>query len=297
MISAPNAILQALSTDYRRVLSRWRALIYLRRASNEYASEERRWLNVPGTYQDLDSLLRRMQSSGQIESIDHAPGCYEAITPYAQTLPVREDELLLEINPYAVITHYTALVFHGFTLNRPNIITAWAGERGWVIPIGTTEEEWEGVDFPHIHRPRRILNQDVRWFNRFPNFSFGVVTDYSGPIQVRVTDPERTLIDALQWPTYAGGIGNVVNAWELARNFVDIQTIINYTEQYEINLLRQRVGYIAEMVGFRHSSFDQWAEHSTRGGSSRLVGARPFSSEIDSRWNLSINAPVKALLT
>lgn len=297
MISAPNAILQTLSSEYRRVLSRWRALIYLRRASNEYAPSDRRWARVPETLQDIDPTLRRMQDAEQIESIVNAPGCFEVVTHYSQTLPVREEELLLEINPYAVLTHYTALVFHGFTLNRPNVITAWAGEQGWTIPIGTTENEWQGLDLPVIRRPVRVLSHEVEWFNRFQDYSFGVITDHSGPIEVRLTDPERTLIDSLQWPMYAGGIGNVVRSWELARNFVDIDTIVNYTERYNIRLLRQRVGYIAETVGFTHRAFDHWAEQTSRGGSSRLVGTLPFTSDVNSRWNLSINAPVEALLS
>ena len=297
MISAPNAILNALSADHRRVLSRWRALVYLRRASRQYPESERRWSNVPQSPRDLDSLLRRMQNAGQIESLSHAPGCYAVMTPYALILPIREEELLLETNPYAVLTHYTALVTHGFTLDRPNVITAWAGEPGWALPIGTSEEEWRELDLPSIHRPRRVINQKMRWFNQYSDFSFGVITDYIGPIQVRITDPERTLIDALQWPSYAGGIGNVIRAWDLAQGFVDINAIVDYADRYGINLLRQRVGYIAELFGFTHPRFNEWASRAARGGSSRLVGSRPFGPDISSRWNMSINAPVEAFMS
>lgn len=297
MISAPDAILNALSEDYRRVLSRWRAFVYLRRASSEYAANDRRWSNIPESVADMDPLFRRMRTSGLIESVEGAPGCYSVSTPFAQVLPLREEELLFEANPYAVLTHYSALVFHGLTQNRPNLLTAWVGEPGWAIPIGTTQDDWSDIALPQVHRPHRVLEQDVRWFNRFSDFEFGVQTRYSGPVEVRVTDRERTLIDSLNWPEYAGGIVNVIQAWEMAQGFANIETIVDYTERYGIAILRQRVGFVAELVGFSHSRFDEWAHRSQRGGSNRLVSTRPFGSDVNSRWKLSINAPVEAFLS
>lgn len=237
-----------------------------------------------------------MQDRRLIESLPRAPGCYAVTVPYAESQPVREEELLLEVNPYAVVSHYSALVVHGFTLERPNILTAWPGEMGWATPIGTFDDEWTDIALPNIHHPQSVLDQEVRWFSQFSDFSFGVTTEYFGPIQIRITDRERTLIDALQWPSHAGGIGNVARAWELFHGFVDIDTIVDYTERYGINLLRQRVGYLAELLGYSHPQFDEWSARSQRGGSSKLVSSRPFGPDVSSRWNISINFPVEAFL-
>lgn len=295
MTSAPQVIISNLADEGRRVLSQWRALVYLRRASEIIPVDERRWSNTPQTTADVVPLFRRMQTTGQIESLPNAPGCYIVMDPFAQLLPVRELELLLELNPFAVVSHYTALVHHGFTHNRPNLMTAWPGEQGWTLPLNTEPGDWVDIASPIARRPRRILTQRMEWFQRFNDFSFGVIDAHDGPIPIRVTDQERTLIDSLQWPEYAGGIVSAFRAWELGRNFIDIDTIVRYTESYGIGILKQRVGYVAEAVGFTHPQFDTWASQSVRGGSSRLVGSTSFESRYSERWNLSLNAPIEEL--
>ena len=296
MISAPETIFAAMANDRRRVLSHWRALIYLRRASNMYGPEQRRWNRIPLSTNDMTQLLRRMQRTGQIESLDRAPGCYAVMDPYAQLLPVREQELPFELNPYSVITHYTALVHHGFTLDQPKVLTAWSGGRGSLIPLGTADTEWQGLDLPLAYWPERVRAQRVRWYRRGYDTSFGIEEDYEGPIPIRVSDRERTLIDALQSPKYSGGTVNALRAWVLGSDFIDLDKVVDYTERYSVQIIRQRVGYVAESVGFHHPRFDTWASQSVRGGSSKLVGSEPYSSNFSERWNISLNAPIGELM-
>lgn len=293
MISSPDTLLNALANDYRRVASQWRALIYLRRATKELSPDERRWINTPSNTKDMAKLFRRMVRSGQIESIPSAPGCYAAVVPYARRLGMSEQEVLFELNPYAVISHYSALEYHSFTYDQPKIMTISVGTISPSQILGTTEDEWEGIALPTAHRPTRVVSCRIMWFLNRTDQSFGIICEPNGRTAVRVSDRERTLIESLQWPNYSGGIANVIRAWDIAQDFVDIDKIVDYTERFGIKVLRQRVGFVAEEIGYRHPQFDLWAETSIRGSSNKLVGTEPVSSTYSGRWNLSINAPVR----
>lgn len=296
MISAPDTLLNALANEHRKVASQWRALIYIRRATNELLPDERRWTNTPSATEDTVKLFRRMVRSGQIESIEAAPGCYAVTTHYANRLPLRERELLFELNPYATISHYSALEYHSFTYDQPKILTASTGKVSAERILGTEQNEWAGLKLPTAYRPEKIISTRVRWFTKTTDQSFGILNGRDGSVPIRVTDPERTLIESLQWPQYSGGIANVIRAWVIAEDFADIDKIVAYTERFDISVLTQRVGFVAEAIGLHHDRFEEWAKRSTRGGSNKLLGAAEPNGSYNERWKLNINAPIEAYL-
>ena len=109
---------------------------------------------------------------------------------------------------------------------------------------------------------------------------------------VRVTTPERTLLDGLLSPEHSGGFVNVLCAWNLAKDSLNLDRLYSQVDRFDIAILRQRVGFILEELGITDPIFDSWSAAGRRGGSSRLVAKSPFSSEFSARWNLSLNAPL-----
>lgn len=293
-VTSANALIMALSQDQRRVLSRWRALIYLRRASEMYAASERRWRDIPQSEQDAHRTIQNMLTSQHLESIKRAPNCFVLRDAFGRGFPIRELELLFELNPFTVVMHYSALEFHGFTLDQPKVITAWS-DPGDFIPLGTQSNEWTAIPKPTTHYPKRVVSQRVEWFRGMVDTSFGIETAFDGPIPIRVTDRERSLIDVIQQPSRSGGIVNVFRAWLLGHDFIDLEKVTEYVHRYGIKVLRQRVGFLCEAVGLSHPVFDTWAKQSVRGGSSKLVGSEPFSPRYSERWNLSLNGPIEEL--
>lgn len=259
-----------------------------------YSPDERRWHHAPETEQDVKRTIQNMITSQRVESIPRAPNCFVLRDPFGRRFPIRELELLFELNPYSILTHYSALEYHGFTQDQPKVLTVWSDSSDFT-PLGTTNEEWEGIPHPTAHKPIKVISQRVEWYRGRMDTSFGIEEAMDGPIPIRVTDRERTLIDAIQQPARSGGAQNVFRAWVLARDFVDISKITMYVERTGIKLLRQRVGFLAESLGLSHSSFDTWASQSVRGGSSKLIGSEQFSSTYSERWNLSLNGPMGEL--
>ncbi len=88
---------------------------------------------------------------------------------------------------------------------------------------------------------------------------------------------------------------SVLRAWAVSRDVLDIDKVVQYVDALEINLLRQRTGYVLEEIGLEHTRLEEWRKHAQRGGSSKLYISSPYSPNYSERWSLSINGPTDPL--
>lgn len=295
--TAANAILRGLAAEHRRVLSDWRALLVLRRATRGRAPDQRRWTAMPTRTADLTPLLRQMRERGDIAPIDNSRHFFDVTVPYAQLGFGEGHELLFEINPYATLSHFSALMFHGLTLAfpQPTFATIASSGAGAIQPLGTSAEDWTSIELPPSRTPKTINGRRAVWIVAPPEHFFGFeeLRPYGYP--VRVTTVERTLLDALQSPELCGGIDNVLRAWAFARDGLNIDQLVQFTDRIDASELRQRAGFILEEMGVSHPAIDAWSARSPWSESSRLDANEPYSPEINPRWNLSLNVPLAAL--
>jgi predicted transcriptional regulator of viral defense system len=269
----------------------------VRRATFSIPPHERRWSQLPQHVEDLAPLIRQMRQRGEIKPIPGFRHLYEVTVPYARQGSVDEREVLFELHPYAALSHFSALAFHGLTEGLPKglTLTVSSDGSGGLLPIGTSPRDWEGVQQPAGRTPSTIFGRPVDWQRIKPERFFGFAEYQPLGFPVRYTTPERTLIDGLQNPALCGGIVNVLRAWVLARDTIDLDVLVHQVERFGFAVLRQRVGYVLDQIGLSHPVVERWRTSSRRGGSSRLVGSEPFASTFDERWNLSINVPVNVL--
>lgn len=296
--TAATAILERLATQRRRVVSDWRALLLLRQATIDVSPDERRWSTMPDDVADIYPLLRQMVARGEITPLPKLHYTYAVTVPYARTGPPHEDEVLMEVNPYATISHLSALVYHRLTDDLPQVLTAMflPYQTAGVLPVGTASEDWEGLTLVIGRRPDIIVGQRMRWVRVTPDRYFGVQDYRPSGYPVRVTTPERTLVDGLQAPDLCGGFDNVLHAWARARDSLNLDALVSVVEQFNVGVLRQRVGFILDQLDLTHPSVEAWRAHAQRGGSSRLLATAPYDGTTYSeRWNLSINAPISVL--
>lgn len=291
------AILSQLAEQNRRVLSDWRAVILLRRATETIPPDQRRWTTTPTTISEVYPTLQAMERRGEVSPVSDLPGIYEITVPYAQSGLVQEDEILMEVHPYAVLSHRSALVFHGLTDDLPKDITAIVptSGQGSLLPPGTEPIDWEALAITSGRAVSRIMNRPVHWMRVDPKYYFGIQEYAPLGYPVRVTTLERTLLDTLQRPDLSGGIDTVLRAWVRARDLLDLDRLVADVDRFGSALLRQRAGYILDELGLSHPALDSWRHAARQGGSSKLVGTAPYTSTYSERWNLSLNAPVAAL--
>lgn len=313
-ITASRAVLERLARERRHVLSTWRASVLLRRATRELPETQRRWKLAPAGPWDVQPLLRQMERRGEIARLglsgrqndsgslsrdERLPdsGLYEVTVPYADTGPVDEREIVMEIHPYASLAYLSALVFHGLTdqLPKATILIVPSDGRGEQLPSGTELSDWDGATLVSGVRITSVFGQPIEWHRLGSGRYFGTAEYRPRGYPIRVTTPERTLVDGLREPERSGGIENVLRAWILGRDLLDVDQVIDCTERFNIAVLRQRVGYLLETLGFHHPALERWQKQARRGGSSKLLGSAPYAPVYSESWNLSLNASIAAL--
>ncbi len=269
----------------------------LRDATFSLPPERRRWNQLPESTSDLIPLLRQMMTRGEIAPLPKLPRLYEVTAPYAQQGPLDEREILFEAHPYAVLSHLSAMVFHGITNDLPKGLTASFVSKsfGELLPTGTRRDDWDEIEPPRGQTPPAILGRPVTWTRIRPERFFGFEEYVPLGYPVRYTMLERTLIDGLDRPDLCGGISSVLRAWVLSRDRLNLQVTVQQVERLQIAVMRQRAGFVLDQLGLSHPAMDRWASSSHRGGSSRLVGAAPFAPCFSEKWNLSLNGPVDVL--
>jgi predicted transcriptional regulator of viral defense system len=151
-------------------------------------------------------------------------------------------------------THFTAMRLHGLTEQIPKVIY-FNFEQSHTG--GGSELTQEGIDRAFRLAPRvsRSVAQfgDLRIYqlNGRNTGKLGVVdASTSDEQQIRVTNIERTLIDATVRPAYAGGVAEVLSAFRRAAPQVSVNKLVaylrklNYTYPYH-----QAIGYYLERAG------------------------------------------------
>lgn len=275
----------------RRVISGWRILIIARRIAQA--------VNAPLPDDSKARGIRaELERAGAIRSVKGAGDVLIVDVPYANLLEVSEEQIIQEANPWAVFGFLTALAYHGLTDLLPKDLYAihfTDGDHLRRIPLGTMPEDWaDGLSRPSPKRPPRLNEKEVHWTEMAGSRAFGVMVGYSSGLPIYVTDVERTLLDAIRMPEKCGGIAKVLQAWRDAEGF-DLDRLIAYTEKYDIQNLRQRVGYLVEKLGLSHPQLEVWRGRLQRGGSVKLVAKSAYSGTYSTEWNLSLNVPPSVL--
>ena len=283
-------ILRSLAEEHRRVFADWRLQIH----ANRVARAERR---DPPSNEQVARVLAELVRRRDAVPIRGVHGTYLIDTPFAKVITVSDEQIVQEANPYAVFSHLTALVHHGLTDQVPEKVwvTSYRPHSPRRLPLGTQPDEWVELDMPPGRLPRQVEGTSVVWTRSEAHYDFGDMVSHSHALPIYVTDPERTLLDALRAPGKCGGMLNVIRAWRRAAEGLDIRRLLDHADRFDKPILRQRVGYLLESMGLSHPRLDAWREQLVRGGSVKLLASADYSSCFNERWNLSLNVPEPVL--
>ena len=175
--------------------------------------------------------------------------------------------ILLNLKKGLHFSHYTAMRMHGLTEQLPKSVYL-TDERTTSHP--TEREKLSQTDIDHaFKRPARISNNWVEYndkkiylLNGADTGHLGVVvqqaTDEDGQeVQVRVTNVERTLIDATVKPMYAGGVFEVAKAFALANDRLSVNKLMPMLRKLDFSYpYHQAIGYYLERAGYKSSQLD-----------------------------------------
>ena len=293
--SIANDILRMLAEQRRVVLAGWRFHVLHLRA----AVARGRRLPAAGPTGDL---RREMVRSGDLTPWDGVEGVYRVTTPFADAVPCPDEAVLQEADPFCVMAYGTASALHQLTAELPASLSAWRPpvERGRV-PLGTARDDWAvfgGAGRQGVVRvwPAELGGRPVAGYRTSAaGRDVGVVVMHVAGLPVWVTDPERTVLDAVRHPDRAGGVRRAFDLLRAAEDRVDPALLADYVERAGTKVLRQRVGFLLEQVGLTDPKLDAWAKAARRGGSAKLLAGGPFAPTYSPRWQLSVNVPTDLL--
>lgn len=142
------------------------------------------------------------------------------------------------------------------------------------------EQEIQGTTF----RLRRIAEDRL----------FGTKTVWRGKSPVKVSDPERTLVDVLDKPDTGGGIRHVADCIEewLRSDRSEVSKLLAYAEQLGNGTVFKRLGYLLEARGVEESKLVEACAERMSTGLSALDPSSASKGKIMRRWRLRVNARV-----
>lgn len=177
-------------------------------------------------------------------------------------LNVHPFEIALSLNPGAYISHYSALFIHDLTHNVPKDIYINREQTSKPKNLDNMLTQ-KKIDYA-FNRPMRLTNQIAKFNYRKKKYNVfmlnGKFSNNLGVIlkktphtysPVQVTNFERTVIDCLVRPKYAGGVEELINVFERAKEQLSINRMmgilkkLDYIYPYEKSIIFYliRTGY------------------------------------------------------
>lgn len=168
-------------------------------------------------------------------------------------------EVIQALYPKAFFSHYAAVRFHGLTEQLPKTLYLNVEQPARGLNTDPTQRS---VDAAFTRKPRITSNvatfadYNIYQINGKDSGQLGVIDRQVPDIEsdlsalVRVTGVERTLIDIAVRPMYAGGVHEVLKAYEMASGAVSINRLaamlkqLNFTYPYH-----QAIGFYIEKCG------------------------------------------------
>ena len=183
-------------------------------------------------------------------------GLYAVSSTVPGVMFAHEFEIAMALTSPAAISHWSAMHYHGLTeqvprtvfvlttteTSAPRMRAAGSSPRGGAYLAGDTMYRFVRV------RPGRLFGTEQVWAH---------------DARVAITDLERTLLDGLSRPRLCGDFAEVLHAFEVAMDRVDIRRISAYAVRLG-TATAKRLGWILAYCGCTSPEVDLLKELPTR---------------------------------
>lgn len=219
-------------------------------------------------------FLERLQSKGWIKRIRR--GRF-AVIPLSsgegRTPQLHEFIIAMELVSPAAIAYWSALNHHGMTEQLPGTV-------------------FVATSHPVRRPPGEVLGVRYKIISLRPKRFFGIQKDWIGEMPFYVTDREKTIIDGLDLPQYAGGVGEIAKALLASWTQIDESRLRKYAVKIGNGAAAKRLGFLMEALELGNVEvFRKVVTLSS--GFSLLDPSLPRRGKYNRRWGLLINTVIK----
>jgi len=147
--------------------------------------------------------------------------------------------------------------------------------------IKPSETLIKGIRFQFIfHNKKYYFGNKKIWIDNFN--------------KVFCSDIEKTIIDCLSKPDYAGGIVEVAKAIYMAKEKINFDTLLKYALKFNSQAVIKRLGYLLELLKISTPIIERLqTQRST--SISLLDTEAPKSGKVLSRWNIQQNVDIETI--
>lgn len=125
------------------------------------------------------------------------------------------------------LSHGTAMSIHGM-VTQPQL----------VVHVTTTAPR----------RPLRIMGTEFRFIASAKDGLFGLTEHWvTKQEKVRISDPERTILDGLRMPEYCGGLTELAKGLWIKRPDLKADRLVDYALRMDVGAVIRRLGYLLEL--------------------------------------------------
>ena len=228
----------------------------------------------------LWEALYHLRRTGWIVSLRR--GLYALSSAVPGVAPVHEFEIATALARPAAISHWSALHHHGLTEQPPRQVFVLTTTAASVPRLRGTRARRARDGYP-------VGDTLYRFVQVRPERYFGVQPVWIGETRVMMTDPERTLLDALSRPPYCGDFAEVLHAFEARGPSLDLDRIIRYALRLDAATAK-RLGWVLEHQGVDPARLERLAAVPIQ-GYRKLDPTGPRKGPHHRRWMIQENLP------
>lgn len=174
------------------------------------------------------------------------------------------------------VAYYSALEIHGL-ITQPALIEQIVVNK----QIKPSKIKIKDIEFQFIyHNKKHFFGNKKIWIN-----------DYE---KVQCSDLEKTIIDCLYKPDYAGGITEISKAIYKVRKQIDFNKLLSYTEKYNSQSVIKRLGFILDLFEIESAIINK-LQSKKMSSYALLDPGLPKLGKRISKWNLQINCDLETI--
>lgn len=229
----------------------------------------------------LRQALHHLTKSGWLVRLRKGLYALSPATPGVTS--AHEFEIAMALVPHGAISHWSAMHHHGMTEQTPRrVFILVAADKP--VPQSRNKERHEGSGI-------QVGDTIYQFIRVKPERFFGTEKVWVGEARVTITDPERTLLDGLMMPQYCGDFAEVLHAFEVRGDRLNLDRIVEYALRLDAATAK-RLGWVLEHQGVGPDRLESLAKVPIKGYRT-LDPTGPRKGPCNNHWMIQENLPGK----